>query len=403
MFRHALDVPGDRVLSASGPDVSVSSSLTERPVAVLGRSDRSDVVLSDRTVSLRHLYVQPYAGLTYACDLFSANGTKVGGKPFESGWVHGPTLEVGPYEIGVPPQDSEELPLPPDRYKPRKMQDAFYGELPTVSLELIGHAKKAVWPINRVITLLGRDDRCRITCGHASVSAVHAAFVLTKAGLWVVDLASRTGVVVGGKGRQMALLSDGVEVRIGRYRLRSHVESMPAAADGDRSTAQRDMGDPAAVGAAAVGAAAVGAGGVGAGGARADAGAAAGGVVNVPFLTKNHQIFAVETDGDSVVVVPRGDHTKFAYRDVQSEANTVVHAITQGGFRHVVVDFSRVPIVGSIIIESIAGFCRAAPGKAVLCSATADMYRVLDEMKLTQVWLHYASREDALAAARFEG
>ena len=360
-------------MSVSGPELGSVQNNISRPYAVVGRSTSADLILPDQTVSLRHLYLQKFGNRLFACDLFSANGTTVSQQPFLSGWVEpGGGLTIGPYTLHTDEESAgsetpEPVP-PPDKFRPREGGSDFYGTLPEVSLELVGHPKQASWPINRVLTLLGRDSRCRITCGHESVSAVHAAFLLTQSGLWVVDLASRTGVIVNGEARTAALLPSGNEFRVGRYRLRAHMETPP----------QPDPPPPN------------------------PAGETAGPAERIKFLTRNHRIFRLETDGtDALIVSPQGDLSGFLYKDVQTEANAVVHAVTNHGFRHLVVDFAAVPIVGSVIIESIASFCRAAGGKAALCSATPEMYQVLDDMKLNTIWLHYANREDALAAVRY--
>lgn len=369
MLRHAVRAGEGFRLKTLGDDVPPGAADLTSPFAVVGRSSEADLMLPDRTVSLRHLYVQPLNGLVYACDLFSANGTRVGGRAFTSGWVaEDESVTVGPYEVAVggggPPGDAPA----PDEYKPRGEVHDFYGPLPRISLELMGHSKKAVWPLNRALTLLGRDDRCRITCGHESVSAVHCGLLLTRSGLWAVDLVSRTGIRINGEDKRCGLLSDGFELTVGKYRLRTHVEDTP-------SPPVTSPGDGSGVSGP-----------------------------SVDFLTKGHRIFRVETDGtDAVVVCPMGDQTQFPYQEIQTEANTVVHVIANRGFRHAVVDFSRVRVVNSIIVESVAGFCRSAPGKAVLCGATPEMYSVLEDMKLPTIWPHYLTREDALAAVRFEG
>ena len=368
MLRHAVRAGEGFRLTVRGDDVPPGAADLSSPYAVIGRSSDADLMLPDRTVSLRHLYVQPMNGRVFGCDLFSANGTRVRGKAFRSGWLPPDAgVGLGPYEVRVEGGSIKGEPPPPDEYKPRGEPHDFYGPLPRISLELMGHSKKAVWPLNRALTLLGRDDRCRITCGHESVSAVHCGLLLTRSGLWAVDLISRTGIRVNGEDKRCGLLSDGFELTVGKYRLRTHVEDAPPETP------------PAA-------------------------GDSASKAPSVDFLTKGHRVFRVETDGDDAVVVcPMGDQQQFAYQDIQMEANTVVHVLSSRGFRHAVVDFSRVKVVNSIIVESVAGFCRAAPGKAVLCGATPEMYSVLEDMKLPSIWPHYLTREDALAAVRFEG
>lgn len=367
MFGHAVKASPDAGIRVTGPrlDGDDAKSL-EQPFAVFGRSDDASIVLPDRTVSLRHVYLQQINGRLFVCDLFSANGTRLGSRKIQSGWWPADaTLSLGPYDLSHGVDAGGDVPPSPMDFRPRSETDPFYEPMPEVSLELLDKKTERgqAWPINRVVTLLGRDDRCRISCGHDSVSLVHCALVLTPAGLWVIDLLSRNGVHVNGNAVSCALLSDGFEMQVGRYKMRAHV------VEAKQSSPSIPVG---------------------------------GAAPNVGFLTKNHRIFTVETTDNVIVVTPRGDLQDFMYQDVQSEANAVIHCVTAGGYDHVVIDFSAVRLVGSIIIEAIAGFCRAAPKKAALCCASVDMYSTLENMKLPSIWYHYASRDDAIAAVRFD-
>lgn len=367
MFGHAVRASDDASVHVEGPRIEDAGRGLSRPYAIIGRSEDSAIVLPDRTVSLRHAFVQQFGGRLFICDLFSANGTRIAGQKMQSGWwPAGRTLAVGPYDLKHGIDANGEIPPSPMDFKPRSDCDTFYGDMPEVSLELLDqkNSKGHLWPINRVLTLLGRDSRCRISCGDESVSLVHCAFVLTPAGLWAIDLLSRNGVRVNGQKVDCGLLSDQFELGVGRYKMKVHVEK----SDRLRSSGiMRLTNDP-----------------------------------NVEFLTKNHKVFSVEVVDRVVVVTPRGDLQDFMYQDFQMESNAVLHAIAAGRYPHVVIDFSAVRLVGSLVIEALAGFCRAAKGKAALCSASIEMYQALEHTRLPTIWYHYASRDDAVAAVCFD-
>jgi anti-anti-sigma regulatory factor len=78
----------------------------------------------------------------------------------------------------------------------------------------------------------------------------------------------------------------------------------------------------------------------------------------------------------------------------------VVHILQQYQFHHVVVDYSQVKIVGSIVLDAVAAFCRAARGGAVQCAADPEMLSILETMKFTTIWPYYPTRDEAVQAVR---
>lgn len=379
MFGHAVQSSTDAVFSVEGPRLPDEfQPPLDRPFAIVGRSETASVILPDRTVSLRHLYLQQINGRIFVCDLQSANGTRIRGKKITDGWWQpGDILSIGPYDLAhrSQPTDTGDLPPSPTEFRPRDQNHPFYKSMPEAALELVDKRNKGsashLWPINRVVTLLGRDSRCRISCEDESVSNVHCVFVLTPSGLWVIDLLSRNGVYVNGNRVDCALLTDGFEIQIGRYKLRSRIGSSSGSSRPKISPRDPETTSP---------------------GSRPD----------VAFLTKNNHIFPVQTKGNTIVVTPQGDLQEFLYHDFQQEYNIIVRAVTAGTFDHVVINFGDVPILSSIIIEAIAAFCRSARGKAALCSASVDMYAALDSMRLPTIWYHYANVEDAVTAVELE-
>lgn len=391
MYAHALQTPAPlrvtvgRAAAQGGPDGSTADrdeaagigteQTLHQPFAVLGRAKQCDLWLPDQTVSLRHLLLHGFRDRVFAMDLFSANGCRHDGDRFRAGWLPaGESIAAGPFEIaaavtaeGVPESVLSEEPPSPLEFKPRKAESEFYGTLPEVRLEVVKGAssksgERPKWPINRIITLLGRSDKCRITCGDASVSGVHCAFVLTPAGLWVFDVITRTGIRINGDDARCGLLSEGHELEVGHYVLRAVYDRPPAPPPQPVSS---------------------------------------GKAPNVAFATKNHRVFRTEPSAPVLVVKPQGDLQEFRYQEVQLEANAVIAALGSPEYPHVVVDFSEVKLIGSVMLESVAGICRAAKGKAAFCSAGPEMYQALVDTNLQRLWFHYNSREDAVAATMF--
>ncbi|MGD9855209.1 MAG: FHA domain-containing protein [Planctomycetaceae bacterium] len=292
-------------------------------------------------------------------------------------------MTVGPYSFQLSDDgwaaEFDSWPSPLD-CKTRTNDSTPFGALPLVHLELLNQQFKGMaWPINRVLTLVGRDERCRITCADERISRVHCSLLLTPYGLWVIDLLGRGGIRVNGELRSFALLAPGDQLHVGQYQMRAKYESTPRelpAREPSRSsqvdtdeirvpdefiTAEQTLPSP-------------------------------------EFLTRNNKIFPVTISSPVVIVEPRGGVRSFGYHELQLESNIVTQLLkTRTRLSHLVVDIQHADAMDSIMINAIMAMCRAAKGKAVICNASESMLTVLSEMNLTRLWPHFSTRAEALA------
>jgi anti-anti-sigma regulatory factor len=341
----------------------------DSPYAVVGRAASCHLCLPEQDVSYRHAYLQVIGGRIACIDLFSAGGTHWDGgqtgpwlspehrlqigsnwlQLFDDGWACDPDL--------TSPLD----------FRPRAEQRPEFGALPEVELEMLNSAAKGrSWPINRVITLLGRDERCRITCAGENISKVHCSLLLAPSGLWVVDLLGRGGVRVNGEQTPCGYLQDGAELQVDRFIMRARYPKLAQARAARAATTETVSSDASRPSAA--------------------------------FLTRQHQVFPVEESGETLIVTPQGDIRDFFYQDIHLESNRVIHILQQYQFTHLIVDYSQVQIVGSIVLDAVASFCRSARGRAVQCGACPEMLSVLETTNFTTIWPHFATRAEALSA-----
>lgn len=362
MLRYAAAVPAPlrfRVRSNDGQeqDVEVMS-----PFAVIGRGEGCDVFLKESPVAFRHGYLQAIGTRVAFVDLFSSAGVTWSGRPF-SGWMTpGQILHVGDYEIELIDdlwQSDDTLKSPLD-FRPRDEQRMEYGMLPTVNLELLNTSHKGKsWPINRVITLVGRDEQCRITVADDRVSRVHLSLLLLPSGLWVIDLLGKGGIRIDGNPVRCGHLMEGSELVFGPYHLTARYPQNTHAHSGPIQGATESGFD---------------------------------------FLTRANKIFMAEFYHDTLIVVPRGDAQSYFYQDMHIEASRMIDVISQRGFNHVVVDFGRLEQINHLILETLMSVCRAAPGKSALCGATEDTYSTVLSSPLSRLFDHYQSRPEALQA-----
>jgi pSer/pThr/pTyr-binding forkhead associated (FHA) protein len=330
--------------------------------AIIGRGEGCDIRLEEPTVSYRHAYVQAIGSCVACIDLMSATGIEWSGPPF-SGWLtpqH--TMLVGTTTIELQGEawTWDDGLKPPLEFRPRDEQRPEYGVLPNVELELLNTPHKGTkWPINRVITLVGRDERCRITIVDERISRVQCALLLLPSGLWVIDLLGKGGIQVGGQTCRCALLTIGMEMTIGQYQLVAHYPQIAANQMQAHPFSQGDGAD---------------------------------------FLVRPNKIFQAEFYHDTLIIVPIGDSESFFFQDIHIEASRICDLITQRGFNHVVIDFSRLSRIGHLYIEGLMAICRTSPGRAALCGANSTTYETLQIMPLGRLYHHYATRQEALQA-----
>jgi pSer/pThr/pTyr-binding forkhead associated (FHA) protein len=225
-FLNACGIKDSLRLVVEGPEAKGGDSRWfAQPFVVIGRDSRADMLLDDPQVSRRHVYLQAVGGWLFWVDLESRTGTRTEAGPQKSGWLTGSGfLGIGPYAIrrraaatepaesalGEPPWDLPSAAL------------AYSREpLPEVALEFLnGPSKSTVWPMHRVMSMIGSAKSCKFRLTDRSVSAIHASLLRTPAGLWVVDLRGGHSISVNGVPMRSSELVDGDVLNVGRYQIR---------------------------------------------------------------------------------------------------------------------------------------------------------------------------------------
>ena len=195
-----------------------------QPFAVIGRDDRADLILEEPQVSRRHVYLQAVGGWLFWVDLESRTGTRTETGLRKSGWLAGRGfIGIGPYVVRRPTTasggDSAFGELPRDT--PLAAQAFGREPLPEVALEFLnGPSQSMLWPMHRVMSLIGSAKGCKFRLTDPSVSAFHASLLRTPAGLWIVDLRGGCSITVNAVPVRTSPLADGDMLGIGRYRVR---------------------------------------------------------------------------------------------------------------------------------------------------------------------------------------
>jgi pSer/pThr/pTyr-binding forkhead associated (FHA) protein len=191
------------------------------PCGLVGRATECEITLTDPDVSMHHACLQVIGGRVMLADLGSRTGVHgpAGGPGFA--WLT-PTAatQVGPFHIFLRSPVSA-APTPLDRVpSPLQPAPALVDRLPRTLLKFLnGRTATAEWPVNRVMTFVGRDPACKVCLSSGEVADRHCYLLLTPCGIWVVDLLSPGGTRVNGEPVRFARLGTGDELEVGRFRM----------------------------------------------------------------------------------------------------------------------------------------------------------------------------------------
>lgn len=345
-----------------GPGLGEAQTIeVNSPFAVLGRGQGVDLFLDGETVAFRHAYLQVIGNRIACIDLFSLNGIHWEGLPATPWLSADRPFRIGGHRLKLEEDWAADDLVSPLDFKPRDEQRIEYGTLPTVNLQLLNSsAKGVVWPINRVITLVGRDERCRIKISDDRISKVHCSLLLLPTGLWVVDLLGKGGIKLNGYECRCGYVAQGCELQLGGYVMTALYPDAAVAAPAPAPDSITSSNSGA-------------------------------------FATRINKVFKVETYDETVVVIPMGDVSDFSYKEIHLDAGRITELFTKHGFRNLIIDFSVRPFVGSVIIDALVSFCRTARGRSMFCNVSTEMQSSLDEMRITTKWPIANSREEALS------
>ncbi len=190
----------------------------DQPFTLVGRDEACDVTLSDPDVHPRHTWLQVLDGRVFAIDLGSRAGVVWPDGSRGPDWLDpGTAVKVGPFHVTLCKPVAASAHPPHPEIGPLQADPDLARVRPAVQLEFRnGRRPKDRWQVNRVLTLVGRADACKLHLSADDVAPYHCGLVLTRAGLWVVDLSGR-GVVVNGERMRVAPLPDGAELWVGRF------------------------------------------------------------------------------------------------------------------------------------------------------------------------------------------
>jgi pSer/pThr/pTyr-binding forkhead associated (FHA) protein len=214
---------------------------------VVGRGERSDLLLLDDHISRSHARLKRDAEVVWLQDLDSANGTYVNGERLAGGCrlYHGDYVAFDTVQFQLVGKGAELTPVrqqdTPDEQA--LIKDAYHSEGDTTEIAVVEDADDVAGiapplgergafllgagePVSGMTfrtrmgrTIVGRDEDCDIVVRDSTVSARHAEIIARPEGYTITNLMATNGTRVNGREVQSAQLTDGDVVRFGRVRL----------------------------------------------------------------------------------------------------------------------------------------------------------------------------------------
>ncbi len=211
------------------------------PYAVVGRGEGCDIVLPDAKVSFRHAYFQVIEGRVFCVDLASRNGIAWPDGPRKYGWVPpNVPIQIGPYRLQVIGEEAAD----------RQSHDVACAT--SIRWSAIAarsdRCRKSTWnsitrrPSSRSGPSIGcsrcwaavRSASCRFDS--PAVSGVHCGLLLTRHGLWAIDLLGRGGTKVDGENVRAVPLESGNEISVATFQIGVFYEEPADLASAERLT-----------------------------------------------------------------------------------------------------------------------------------------------------------------------
>ncbi|MBI5477865.1 MAG: FHA domain-containing protein [Deltaproteobacteria bacterium] len=217
-----------------GRDITAAELVFDRDTVSLGRAPNADVRLPGAAVSLLHARLERSGADWFAVDGGSTNGTRLNGARLQAGQRRlvrsGDTLEVPGFVLGVSVTEAGPVSAPEATHEVarrmvREVLQALGGGGDSAPLLRIGSGPQAgqqlvLADLGRAY-VIGRAAGCALRLDDRDVSREHATVRRDYAGVTLLDLGAKNGVLAGGQ--RLAgpyQLTDGDEIVVGATAIR---------------------------------------------------------------------------------------------------------------------------------------------------------------------------------------
>ncbi len=116
-----------------------------------------------------------------------------------------------------------------------------------------------------------------------------------------------------------------------------------------------------------------------------------------------NDVFALELDVDTLIVIPLRDLGSFVGDEVGTELAGALEHLGRPAVKHVIVDLREISYFGSTMLGAINKLWKTAGqsgGRLAICNADARQREILGVTKLDTVWPIHESRAESLRFVR---
>ena len=226
--RDPLWVDGDMMFRVAGtaaePDRLIKP---RRPFAIVGRIGDNDIVVDDRAVSARHVYLHLDRRGVYAVDLVTRTGMRINGVSQVVGWIRpGDWIEIAGRKIELVRIRFNGINFEPPPCDEDLLADTGLSDLPGLTLEPRRSADSP-WVLGSELVFLGWSASCGIQIKDSAVSRTHCAIVRAARGAFLVDLCGKQTWVEDHPVTGATPIHDGDLITLGSTQFTVRVEKSP--------------------------------------------------------------------------------------------------------------------------------------------------------------------------------
>jgi len=176
----------DTKLRIEHPGAEPLTVLMDRPYLLIGSDPECDVILEHDEIAPRHGLLLWVDGQIFCCDLAPrSNRVSVKLHPPNGYWLSNEPAAIGPFQLRLDKPSSS----PEPEYSPLDRSPGLMEDFPQFALQFQGvEQADNHWPVNRVVTMIGRGSQCKLRLNHPSMPIVQSCLVRTKNGCWLIDI-----------------------------------------------------------------------------------------------------------------------------------------------------------------------------------------------------------------------
>lgn len=184
---------------------------------IIGSDPVCDVQLNHEDVSQRHCLLQWVEGSLFCCDIAPRNSLFADRNWSANGrWVDREPIQIGPYRLSLLEEDFPEAPA----FSPFDRSPLLANEHPQLGLQFVGvEQKNNIWPVNRLLTIIGRGAQCKLRLNHPTMAQVQSCLLRLPTGCWIIDLANENTTLVNGRPIRVSSVDVGDILEVGPFKV----------------------------------------------------------------------------------------------------------------------------------------------------------------------------------------